>query len=204
MLQHVRAELRPAFEALWAIDAAMGDVVARSTEPTLGAVKLAWWREQLERLDEAPPPAEPRLRAVANELLPRGITGAELAGIEPGWAALLQPDIDAETVAGRGAVLFRLGGRLLEAGDARLADAGALWALVAVGKRGVAELLEPARSFEAKLAGHRFARSVRVLTGLARLAARDVRHGAPFEPEGTAARATEMLRHRWSGIVSRG
>lgn len=204
MLQHVRAGLRPAFAALWAIDAAMGDVVARTTEPALGAVKLAWWREQLERLDQAPPPAEPRLRAIAGELLARGVSGAELAGLEAGWAALLEPEVDADAVAGRGALLLRIGGRILDSDDPLLGEAGALWALVAVGRRGVPELLEPARSHAERLAGHRFGRGVRVLTGLARLAARDLKHGAPFEPEGTAARATEMLRHRWSGIVVRG
>jgi 15-cis-phytoene synthase len=62
-------ELRPAFDALFAIDEAMGDVVAKATEPTLGAIKLAWWRERLEQLDEAKVPAEPRLRAAADELL---------------------------------------------------------------------------------------------------------------------------------------
>jgi len=41
MLRQVPADVRPAFEALWQIDAAMGDVVARSTQPALGAVKLA-------------------------------------------------------------------------------------------------------------------------------------------------------------------
>ena len=43
-------ELRPAFDALFDIDEAMADVVARSTEPTLAAIKLAWWRERLEEL----------------------------------------------------------------------------------------------------------------------------------------------------------
>ena len=36
----------------------MADVVARSTEPALGAIKLAWWRERLEELDDGKVPAE--------------------------------------------------------------------------------------------------------------------------------------------------
>ena len=204
MVQHVRAELRPAFEALWAIDAAMGDVVARSTEPALAAIKLAWWRDQLEALDSGGPPAEPTLQAVAGHLLPRGVSAAELAELERGWATLLDPEVDAGLVAERGATLFRLGSRLMNSEDPRLSDAGALWALVAVGRRGVPELLGPAGEHLQRIGGHRFARGVRALTGLARLAARDLRHGEPFEPEGTAGRAAEMLRHRWTGIVSRG
>ncbi|HET9811171.1 MAG TPA: hypothetical protein VFP53_05685, partial [Sphingomicrobium sp.] len=101
-LLHMPASALEAFRALFAIDAAMGDVVARSTDPALGRIKLAWWREQLEALDSSAPPAEPRLTAVANELLPRGITGTELADVEAGWATLLDPEIDPALVAARG------------------------------------------------------------------------------------------------------
>src|SRR5688572_28358267 len=79
---------RQAIESLWQIDAAMGDVVAKSTEPALGRIKLAWWRERLEDLDRGFVPAEPRLQAVAEHLLPRGVTGAAISGIEPGWSSL--------------------------------------------------------------------------------------------------------------------
>ena len=41
------------------IDDAMWDVVARATQPSLAAVKLAWWRERLEDLDEGKVPVEP-------------------------------------------------------------------------------------------------------------------------------------------------
>ena len=54
-------ELRPAFDALFAIDDALAEVVVSSTQPALGAIRLAWWREALERLDANPPPPEPRL-----------------------------------------------------------------------------------------------------------------------------------------------
>jgi len=73
MLRQVPSDLRPAFEALWQIDAAMGDVVARSTQPALAAVKLAWWRERLEELDQGVVPDEPRLQSAAQNLLFRGI-----------------------------------------------------------------------------------------------------------------------------------
>lgn len=201
MLQQLAAENRTAFEALWAIDAAMGDVVARATQPALGRIKLAWWRDELEKLDSNPPPPEPRLRAAAEYLLPRGISGAELAALETGWATLLDEEVDAALVAARGALLFRLGGQLLGATDEMLPEAGALYALVAAGRRGVPQLLEAASAPAARLARHRFARPLRVLTGLARLAARDLKRGPPFEPEGIPPRLAAMLRHRWSGIV---
>jgi 15-cis-phytoene synthase len=202
-LQHLPQRFRPAFEALFMLDAAMGDVVARSTEPALGRIKLAWWREQLERLDSEAPPAEPRLRAVAEHLLPLGISGAQLAELETGWATLLDAEIDPELVADRGTLLFKLGGRILELEDEKLGDAGAFYALASVARRGVPELFEAAAARAEKLKGHRFPRPLRSLTGLARLAARDLdRHITP-EPEASAARAAAMLRHRWSGIVTR-
>jgi phytoene synthase len=203
MLRQVPADLSRAFEALWQVDAAMGDVVARSTQPALGAVKLAWWRERLEQLDRAAAPAEPRLKAAADQILARGISGAELAALEDGWATLLDEEVDGERVAQRGALLFRLGARLLGAHDAKIGDAGALYALVSVGRRGVPELLHEAHAWKGRLARYRFPAQLRVLTALARLAARDLQRGAPLEPEGAPPRVAAMLRHRWSGIVTR-
>lgn len=197
-LIHTPPAVRPAFRALWALDAAMGDVVAQSTEPALGAVKLAWWREALDALDRAAPPAEPRLQQAAAELLPRGISGARLGQIEDGWAALLQPQIDSAAVAGRGAVLFAIGADLLDWSDDKLGDAGALYALTSVARRGVPELFEPAREYLQRVSGHRFERRLRPLTMLARAAARDL---ARQEPEGSAGRVAAMLAHRWSGRI---
>ncbi len=197
-LLHTPARVRTAFEALWALDAAMGDVVARSSEPALGAIKLAWWRERLEELDQGPPPAEPRLRGAAQELVTRGISGARLAGIEAGWAALLQPEIDPSAVAERGALLFAIGGDLLGASDAGLGDAGALYALASAGRRGVPELLEPAGEYLRRIESHRFTSDVRPLTMLARAAARNV---SRREAEGSRTRVAAMLAHRWSGRI---
>jgi hypothetical protein len=84
------AELRPAFDALFAIDDALADVVASSTQPALEAIRLAWWREALERVDAGPPPPEPRLQSVAAELLPRGIGGKDWPDWKRGGAALLE------------------------------------------------------------------------------------------------------------------
>lgn len=204
MLRQVPDDIRPAAEALFQIDGAMGDVVARSTQPTLGAAKLAWWRERLEDLDTKPPPAEPRLKAAAEYLLPRGISGSDLAKLEDGWAALLEEQVHPGRVAERGAYLFRFAARLLGGDDKQVEDAGRLYALVSVGLRGVPQLLEDAGEPARRLARHRFPRVLRPLTGLARLSARDLKSGAPFEAEGSPPRLAAMMRHRWSGIVTRG
>lgn len=197
-LIHIPARVRPPFEALFALDAAMGDVVARSTDPNLGRIKLAWWRERLEELDRASPPAEPRLQAVAEHLIANGISGADLAELEPGWATLLDEHPDHRLVAERGERLFAIGGQLLGGGDPKLAAAGALYALASVGRRGLPQMLEPAHERLDELARHRFPRNVRPLTMLARAAVRDL---SRQEVEGARGRAAAMLAHRWSGRI---
>jgi phytoene synthase len=119
-------ELRPAFDALFGIDDALAEVVFTSTQPALGAIRLAWWRDALERLDANPPPPEPRLQAVAAELLPRGITGAEVARLEDGWATLLDDEPDEERVMGRGEALFSMAAKLLGGTEPLIDVAGRL------------------------------------------------------------------------------
>jgi 15-cis-phytoene synthase len=188
-------ELRPAFDALFAIDDALGAVVASSTQPALGAIRLAWWRDALERLDVSPPPPEPRLQAVARELLTRGVSGAALARIAEGWAALFDEVRDAAAIGARGEALFAAGARMLGNDDLQVTEAGRYFALADVARRGLSPILPvPIRPF-------RFHRAVRPLTALARLAVRDLRNGEPLEPEATPARAMALLAHRWSGRV---
>ncbi len=194
-------ELRPAFDALFAIDDALAEVVMTSTQPALGAIRLAWWREMLQRLDTNPPPPEPRLQAAASDLLPRGVTGAMLAKLEDGWATLLDEVPDVALVGERGTRLFELAARLLdiEFNDETLGVAGRLFAGVDVGRRGMVDIAAGSSGS----GGPRISRRARPLTGLAALAARDLRRGGPpFEPEATPGRAWALLRHRLFGTVS--
>ena len=180
-----------------AIDAAMAEVVASSTQPALGAIRLAWWREALERLDKGKPPAEPRLEAAANELLKRGISGKQLAALEDGWATLLDETPDMPRVAQRGQRLFGLAGRLLGATDEKLATAGRLYAVTDAARRGYFQI-GPSRE-ELSL---RFSSTLRPLTALAALAARDMKRGGPpFEAQATPGRAWTLLRHRFTGRI---
>ena len=155
-------ELRPAFDALFGIDDALFEVVTSSTQPALGAIRLAWWREALERLDFSPPPPEPRLKAAAAELLPRGVTGALLARLEDGWAALLDEAPDPERVAEGGARLFDVGARLLGGHDGRVDAAGRLYSIEKVRRLGLAAMHLSAEEMR-ELVGHRFPRALRPL-----------------------------------------
>jgi phytoene synthase len=182
---------------LFAIDDAMGDVVAKATEPALAAVKLAWWRERLQELDAGQVPAEPRLQAAATELLPRGIAGASLADLEEGWATLLEAVPDIERVGDRGAQLFAMASSLLGANDPHIHAAGRLYAMEGARRRGLLDRW-PTQELN-QLAGHRFVRELRPCTMLAALAARDSQRDWAAEHEGTPGRALTLLRHRFTG-----
>lgn len=188
---HWRPELRPAFDALFAIDDAMAEVVRSASQPALAAIKLAWWREALERLDAESAPAEPRLQAAAAELLSRGVSGEHLAGLEQGWAAVLQPEPDKRLVETRGERLFALAGRLLGS-DQDVGEAGRLWSGVDLARR-LGRALPPPRDFPPAET------RVRPLTMLAALARRDAARGLPLESEATPARSWTILKHRLTG-----
>jgi 15-cis-phytoene synthase len=114
---------------------ALADVVATSSDPRLGAIRLAWWRERLEELDTGGPvPAEPRLQAVAEELLMRGVCGKELSQLEDAWLPVLEPFPWGRSQAAglklRGRILFGVGARLLGHPSAEAESSGELWSLV--------------------------------------------------------------------------
>ncbi len=188
-------ELRGAFDALFELDDGLAEVVASSSQPALGAIRLAWWRDALERLDTSPPPPEPRLQACAAEILSRGVSGSDLANISEGWAALFDEVRDPKAIGARGGALFAVGAKLLGVEHAGFHRAGGWFALADVARRGLAPLLP------VQTESLRFPPALRPLTGLARLAVRDLRRGQDFEAEGTPARAAALLAHRLTGRV---
>jgi len=209
---YVPARHRPAIEALFAIDAAMADVLRTTSEPMLGQIRLAWWRERLEELDAGHAPAEPRLLAVEHDLLSRGVKGGDLAGLERGWVALFSPfpwEVGrAEAIWFRGRLLFALAAQLVSRTDDLIEGAGGLWALVDAARhcsdpQSREMLLAQGRTFARGLAGAKFPAKLRPLSMLAATAIRDLRRPQPFEPEGTPGRAAAMILHRATGRLPR-
>lgn len=192
----------------------MGEVVRSTREPLLGPIRLAWWRERLEELDEGGPvPAEPRLQAVHEVLLPIGVRGRDLAGLERGWIGLFDSfPWDAgigEAIWFRGRQLFATAARVFgQATDDDIEESGGLYALVDVARhcsdaQSRQMLLDQARLFARRLADVRFPSKVRPLSMLTALAIRDCARGGPFEREGTPSRAASIFRHRLSGRLPR-
>ena len=207
-LAYVPAAHRSAVEALWRLDATLSAVLSTGREPVISQIRLAWWRESLEKLDHEPPPAEPVLRAAASSLLPAGITGAALSEMESGWALLLSPDPLgpddlAAYAAQRGGLLFRftaqlLGAELPQGGEA----AGGAFALVDLARHSANEADSEAALAAARATdwSRHWPAPLRPLGMLAALARRDLDPGRPrWEPHGTPGRMWRMLRHRLTG-----
>ena len=199
------AGVRPAFKALWELDLALADVVATSTDPNLGAIRLAWWRERLEELDQGnEAPAELRLQAVASDLVVRGITGGELSGLEDAWLPLLQSFPWGNAQVGglklRGRILFGVGARLLGARPSDSETAGELWSLADAARNCSDTDTSTMLLREAPvLAPSRAPTGVRPLTILAALAAHDLLVGG-----GQVRRGLAALRHRYRGTFPGG
>lgn len=205
-LSYVPAARRDAVRALWQLDVALGNVLAGGREPLISQIKLAWWREALDKLDRESAPSEPVLRALAEHVLPVGISGAELAAMEEGWTLLLSPDplgqgdLDRYASA-RGGALFRLTARLL-GGDPPDPAAGEAWALADLARHSSSPAdVEAALAAARKRTAPRWPSRLRPLGMLDALARRDCEPGrSRWEPQGSPGRMLRMVRHRLTGL----
>lgn len=210
-LQSLAPERRAPIETLWMLDAVLGGQLAAAGQPMIAQIRLAWWREALDRLDREPPPAEPLLESVAGLLLPAGITGAALARMAEGWEILVAEERLSrnalETFARlRGTTLFRMSSELLGGKRGAGVDAaGAAWSLVDLGRRS-RDREERAAAFdlareEARRAARRWSRRLRPLGMLASVARRDLARGSDrIEAAGVPPRTLRMLWLRLTGL----
>ena len=200
-MSYAPADRRAGLRALFALDAALGQILRTTREPMVGQMRLAWWREALAKLDAAPPPAEPILQAIATDVLPLGLTGEALATMTDGWELLLGPvDQHAIDVHGRlrGTVLFEGAGAVLGSVNDPLAQAGRGWALADL----AAHLSDPVLAGTARDAalpllahatGHRWSRKGRPLGALAHIARMNLAGPA------MARRVARLAWHRLTG-----
>jgi 15-cis-phytoene synthase len=205
-LAYVPAPHRAAIETLWRLDVTLGSVLATGREPMISRIRLAWWRESLEKLDSAPPPAEPMLEAVARDLLALGLNGTALAALEEGWAALLVPEAPAAAelelyATARGGRLFALSARLLGGDERVAARGGEVWSLVDLARHSGSEAESSAAlaAASARALPRLWPKNLRPLGMIAMLALRDAERGLPLAPQGSPVRMLRMLGHRLTG-----
>jgi phytoene synthase len=200
-----------ALGALFALDAALAQVLRTTREPLVGQMRLTWWHEALSALDTAPPPAEPILQALARDVVSHGIAGTRLAGMIDGWEELLDgvPLDDAAILrhaGARGAALFAIAAALLGAGnDDPVADAGVGWALADLARHltdpaAAGRALALARPALGAATSVRWSRAGRPLGALAQIARMNlaVPLGRPV-PAGSPRRVARLLFHRITG-----
>jgi phytoene synthase len=208
---YARAGFRDGLAALFALDAALANILRTTREPMVGQMRLTWWHEALTRLDRAAPPAEPVLQALASDVVPRGISGARLAGIIDGWEELLDAEtLDDAAIArhadARGGTLFAMAGELLDARDTDpVMPAGRGWALADLGRHlaepSIAErALGLAAAPLAEASRARWSRAARPLGALAQIARMNL--AVPLDrplPIGAPRRVGRLLLHRLWG-----
>ena len=185
------AAARPGLFALHALDLELLGVVRTTTEPMLGRIRLAWWRERLVGLGAGEVPAQPVLAALAAHVVP-AVRGADLAGLEDAMLTLLDepPDVAAHARL-RGGVLFGAAARLLGGDAAAGASLGAVWAAGEAYRLGRAAVPMPPLPDTAA--------ALRPLRALARLAQRDLAAIVPA-PRGSAER---QARIAWTNLTGR-
>ncbi|WP_324075757.1 MAG: hypothetical protein RSE14_02975 [Erythrobacter sp.] len=122
----VRAPLSTALQ----LDRRLARIVSRTTEPMLGQMRLAWWREALNRPSVERPQGDVVLDAIGRDWAGRE---AALAAMVDAWEVLITAERlenvkIAEFSAGRSAFFLALDPDLPAAAVPRVATAGIRWA----------------------------------------------------------------------------
>ncbi len=121
VLPLVPSEMRSAVGALATLDRALASARLGCREPTLRAIRLRWWADQIEQIEHGDTPPDPALRGFAEEIAPH--LSAELRGRMVEWA------LSHDDPVARGEGVFAIASMLLGAPSS--AGAGALWGEVA-------------------------------------------------------------------------
>ena len=176
-LAYARQHDRPMMKSVFELDRRLAGVVATSSETMIGQMRLAWWRDLLEKPVSARPSGEPLIRRLGDTW---GESAREFCPLVDGWEALLVADaLDKETLRkfceGRAEAWAAIARALeLPGTDQRRAyNAGYRWALADLaahlsdeGERSMA--LDLAKGLEPAAPLHRRLRPLAILSGLAK------------------------------------
>ncbi len=196
---------RGALHALWLLDERLGHIVMEPNRP-IAAIKLAWWREALERLDTAPPPPEPLLAALSAACATSAADGRTLARVAAGWDSLIDDGVDGEGDADRllrhaglrGQALFVSAAMMLGEPCPHCAAEGAIWAAATVPTSLTTTTTRSAALAALPVTGKRWPRKLRALGVLAVLGRARLR-----DPATPAGAPSHIARALWLGFSGR-
>ena len=127
-LAYAPAPSRSSTLALLALDARMAQILRGRREPLAAQLRLAWWRETLDRPVAQWPAGEPLLESLREWGDP-----AALAALPAGWEALLAEELTPAAIAefadARGQAFAALAGELGTGPPTNAAAAARIWAL---------------------------------------------------------------------------
>lgn len=185
-------EIRGALTTALQLDRRLARIVARTTEPMLGQMRLAWWRDALGKPAADRPRGDAVLDAIGEHWAGRE---AAMIALVDGWEVLVTAEQLGVAEIGafgtqRGAFFVALSDDRDAASDARVAAAALRWAL-ADAATAVSDADERALLIEAGLAHtddrKRLPRPLRGLAVLEALAVRALRRGGRPLMEGRGA-----------------
>jgi phytoene synthase len=180
--------VRTALLALHELELTLSEIVRTTTEPQIGLIRLAWWRDALAGLAEKPVPGQPLLELLGAR---PELDFAALADLAERFMDLVDGGANAGDV---GARFFLLAGSVIapSAGcDGPLAEAGRYWAASREIRAGVATGGAPP--------AERLPAALRPLTALAAAGRRD--YAGRREARGSFGRQLAMLRHMATGRI---
>ncbi|MFN3988812.1 MAG: squalene/phytoene synthase family protein [Erythrobacter sp.] len=195
-LAYCAREQRSALGAALALDRRLSQLVARTSEPILGQMRLAWWREVLQKEPQSRPQGDAVLDAISRHW---GTKCTALVALVDGWEYLLHPEPLDEAAAsafaaGRAAAL--VAACTDEAQDSEPAStAGRVWALADL----AAKVSDPAERMMLVALGRaeakkrmRLTPQARAIAVLGALGARALARGGRPLMEGRSAAATAI------------
>lgn len=201
---------RKRLRSLWYVDEKFGSIVASTNEPTIGEMRLLWWRSAVSEIAEGDETTkgEPLLERLMHLPEHERDDLRRWGDMAEGWHALLQRPISESELERfarkRGGLLFELAAKILEEGPPALKNevnsAGRFWSLADFSfgssdtdAAGLA--LEMARDSLRDIGIRTWPRTLRPLAILTDLAKRDVQLGGK-SPPGSFSRVGRMIFHR--------
>ncbi len=195
-LAYAPAGARPATLALLALDARLGQAVRQASEPVIGQMRLAWWRDQFG--------LDPRMRE-RNDLLMGSLDvfageADSLTALVDGWELLLDEKLDTAQIrafaSARAQAFLALKRVIGSLDDAEaILSAGQQWALADL-VTGLSETEERSRVIDLWEESHRglnkLSRNLRPLAVLEGLARRSLSSGGTPMLHGPGAAITAI------------